>query len=669
MPNVHASVLTKEQQKKKTRALSGGGPSRARIDSGGDIEDMHDALGNHAVTTAFATREEQSTKQLPLKGFTRKPSATGNKAFSHLPGASPMRGSVYLFSLDPVFIGELDESQTRGEKSDDLLSEFQNRVKPLSPEREVTVKEAGKTWQIEDQGARYIVYRENTMLDVYMAIEDRGLSFELEDAPMPQQAETALLGLANENETRVFLWLEEHAREIAAAESKFRVDRRAIAGAIAWEALVNVKSSVATLRAVGPGKVHYWTWRSDKTTTGSLDDKSKLWGEAETAAEQVENAGLMPKTTQRQRKEILKTPAGAIDYIGAIMSAFAAEAEKLRSGGWQGENIRNRPEILTNAYQGEDLNTWRARLDAKKPGDKLQPGNDMAYWVRARLHNFLEPAIGTPEILPLLTLDTTKSAEGLKGREQGMRTLPTLKRGDRSEAVRLLQQQLNRAGLAPLQFLPENGNFGPMTESHVREFQRRRGLKDDGAVGHQTWQALDPIPESIEERRTAPAGVSPATTSTSSTTPQKDMSVVADLQTQIASGQITFDPPADQRKKELLGENSGTQVTERLQKLVLEISKLETIRISSIVRSEGYHGSGQAVDIGNEDIAGTLLPKVATDDKVLEWKIDEIIFDAKVSDKDLDRNKWNYDRGKKHDYATKTLNGHRDHIHFAVKAG
>lgn len=148
------------------------------------------------------------------------------------------------------------------------------------------------------------------------------------------------------------------------------------------------------------------------------------------------------------------------------------------------------------------------------------------------------------------------------------------------------------------------------------------------------------------------------------------MSTINDLKTQIDAGQITFDPPsatAERLKQELLGENSGTKATALLQKLVLEISKLQVIRISSIIRKEGHHGSGRAFDIGNEAIASALLPQIATNAKVLELKIDEIIFDAAVTGQS-DRNQWNYDNGSSHTYDAKTLDKHKNHIHFAVKA-
>jgi hypothetical protein len=147
--------------------------------------------------------------------------------------------------------------------------------------------------------------------------------------------------------------------------------------------------------------------------------------------------------------------------------------------------------------------------------------------------------------------------------------------------------------------------------------------------------------------------------------------VVEALKAQIAAGKIIFDAPNETRlKNQLLGLNNGTRVTGKLQSLVLELSRLAArqIRISSLVRSSGHHGSGRAVDIGNEEIAGALLPQVATDAKVAALAIDELIFDATVAG-ESPRNKWNYDRGVKHNFNAATLDQHRDHIHFAVKAG
>lgn len=147
------------------------------------------------------------------------------------------------------------------------------------------------------------------------------------------------------------------------------------------------------------------------------------------------------------------------------------------------------------------------------------------------------------------------------------------------------------------------------------------------------------------------------------------MAIVDDLKAKINEGRIIFDPTPGQPNKlrdELLGNNSGTKVTEALQRLVLAVCALAKIRISSIVRSENLHGMGCAFDIGNEEVAKVILPILATDAKVAELAIDEIIFDATVAG-ESNRNKWNYDQGNKHDFDPVTLDKHRDHVHFGVK--
>lgn len=68
----------------------------------------------------------------------------------------------------------------------------------------------------------------------------------------------------------------------------------------------------------------------------------------------------------------------------------------------------------------------------------------------------------------------------------------TLRNGDRGEAVRKLQSLLNRDYPA-YSHLVEDGEFGAMTESVVREFQRRAGLKVTGVAGPETLAKLDEL--------------------------------------------------------------------------------------------------------------------------------------------------------------------------------
>jgi peptidoglycan hydrolase-like protein with peptidoglycan-binding domain len=65
-------------------------------------------------------------------------------------------------------------------------------------------------------------------------------------------------------------------------------------------------------------------------------------------------------------------------------------------------------------------------------------------------------------------------------------TLPTVKAGDTGNAVTAIQYLLRQAG----QDIDADGDFGPVTEQAVRDFQKAKGLTVDGVVGTTTWTAL-----------------------------------------------------------------------------------------------------------------------------------------------------------------------------------
>lgn len=64
----------------------------------------------------------------------------------------------------------------------------------------------------------------------------------------------------------------------------------------------------------------------------------------------------------------------------------------------------------------------------------------------------------------------------------------TYKRESRGEIVRQIQKALAGAGLRVI----VDGNFGPITEEAVREFQKKKGLTPDGIVGPATLALLIP---------------------------------------------------------------------------------------------------------------------------------------------------------------------------------
>ncbi|WP_448143789.1 peptidoglycan-binding protein [Stenotrophomonas bentonitica] len=81
----------------------------------------------------------------------------------------------------------------------------------------------------------------------------------------------------------------------------------------------------------------------------------------------------------------------------------------------------------------------------------------------------------------------------------------TLRKGDRSDDVTKLQEELNRLGVrdANGNRLSEDGKFGDNTREAVQAFQKQQGLKDDGIVGRETFGKLAATQAQGAETRTA----------------------------------------------------------------------------------------------------------------------------------------------------------------------
>jgi hypothetical protein len=149
----------------------------------------------------------------------------------------------------------------------------------------------------------------------YLGSED--VSYELSDAPrMCVQTSLDEISLA---QMRVLAWLTQHRAEIIAAERGFNIDRRAIAGAIAWEALMNVRGTLTQVfgRGVGPGKAHVWDLRIEAYPTpplGTPEGATVTWT-ADTLVKQVEDADWLPKNERlpkrsyEARKSLLALPS------------------------------------------------------------------------------------------------------------------------------------------------------------------------------------------------------------------------------------------------------------------------------------------------------------------------------------------------------------------------
>ena len=80
-----------------------------------------------------------------------------------------------------------------------------------------------------------------------------------------------------------------------------------------------------------------------------------------------------------------------------------------------------------------------------------------------------------------------------------MESYPVLRKGDKGDAVKTMQSKLNEFSYN----LKTDGDFGPGTETALKDFQKKNGLTADGICGAATWAALNkavtPPPKTPEE--------------------------------------------------------------------------------------------------------------------------------------------------------------------------
>ena len=99
------------------------------------------------------------------------------------------------------------------------------------------------------------------------------------------------------------------------------------------------------------------------------------------------------------------------------------------------------------------------------PHRKPDPVFDMDAF-RAEVHRIISGGASGPILIKAVDAETGR---------------PTLRRGARGEAVKLVQGKLGAGS---------DGIFGPMVEVAVRQFQRTHNLVPDGIVGPVTWGKL-----------------------------------------------------------------------------------------------------------------------------------------------------------------------------------
>lgn len=205
-----------------------------------------------------------------------------------------------------------------------------------------------------------------------LVLNSEFVSFELGEAAKLPSVATTIPNLTPA-EGHVMAWLRKYRSAFERTETRFDIDRRGIAGAIAWEALFNVRTR--SPRSAGPGKVHLWEVL--KTPV----------------AEEVEQRKILPPCSAEERRKILATPEGSILYIGAIMRGFATIARPA------GYDLDCDPPTLANCYNAFNLINWERHMTRKAMSEPqtqrptLKLGNAMGFWVRDHLA-YLEDGVG-----------------------------------------------------------------------------------------------------------------------------------------------------------------------------------------------------------------------------------------------------------------------------------
>jgi peptidoglycan hydrolase-like protein with peptidoglycan-binding domain len=94
----------------------------------------------------------------------------------------------------------------------------------------------------------------------------------------------------------------------------------------------------------------------------------------------------------------------------------------------------------------------------------------------------------TATTLPGATSTTVAGATSttVKGRTNVTSPSDNVKKGDKGDGVKQIQQALKTAGYK----VTVDGDFGNQTDAAVRQFQKKNALKVDGVVGKVTWGKL-----------------------------------------------------------------------------------------------------------------------------------------------------------------------------------
>jgi len=135
-----------------------------------------------------------------------------------------------------------------------------------------------------------------------------------------------------------------------------------------------------------------------------------------------------------------------------------------------------------------DLESMFADIDTEAARERLSQAEANAARAEAAALEVDEVAQSTPEELATIAANELAAEEEREGQAAASVDIPTrfVKIGSRGPEVEKLQEWLTVAGFEA----EVDGKFGSETKRAVEAFQEQEGLKVDGKVGPNTWQAL-----------------------------------------------------------------------------------------------------------------------------------------------------------------------------------
>lgn len=95
---------------------------------------------------------------------------------------------------------------------------------------------------------------------------------------------------------------------------------------------------------------------------------------------------------------------------------------------------------------------------------------------------------------------SSNTSNGASSASGGISTSTLLRKGSKGQAVKDLQEKLNKLGYN----LKADGDFGSKTEAAVISFQKKYNLEVDGVVGNETRNALDSAIKALTAKPTQP---------------------------------------------------------------------------------------------------------------------------------------------------------------------